>query len=91
MAEKKRTTAAPKAAHTIKVGDVAAEIYLRQSNTGFPYYDFQLTRKWKSMSSQKQVSGSSFFNVHQEDLTKAVAQASNWISQKMTATPGAIQ
>lgn len=91
MAEKKKSAGAPKPAHTIKVGDVAAEIYLRQSNTGFPYYDFQLTRTWKSMSSQKEVSGSSFFNAHRKDLTKAVEQASTWIYQKMGATPGALQ
>lgn len=91
MAEKKNSAGAPKPAHTIKVGDVAAEIYLRQSNTGFPYYDFQLTRTWKSMSSQKEVSGSSFFNVHQQDLTDAVEKASSWITQKMGIAPVGLQ
>lgn len=88
MADKKKQNRAPTPVHTIKVGQVSADIYQRQSNTGFPYYDFQLTRTWKSISTNKEVSGSSFFNVHRDQLTDAVTQASSWIAHKMTNSNG---
>ena len=63
MNEKKKT-AKQKPEHEIRCGVVTASIYLRQSNCGFPYYDFSLSRVWESVTTGKQAHGTSFFDLH---------------------------
>ena len=46
---------------TVREGAVAASIWRRQSPTGLPYYDFSLSRSWKSMASGKTGYSQNFF------------------------------
>jgi hypothetical protein len=84
MTEKKKSTgsgAHPK--HTIRSGEVTASIYQRQSNTGYAYLDFSLSRSWKSASTAKEAHGTSFFVENEEDLMEAIRQATEWIRSKI--------
>lgn len=68
-------------AHTIREGGVAANIWKRQSQTGFPYFEFSLSRSYKSVSSGKTGYRSNFFARNEEQLLKVVADACRWISE----------
>ena len=86
MNEKKPSTFRQKAEHQIRCGVVTASIYIRQSNCGFPYFDFSLTRSWKSVTTGKEAHGSSFFDCNEQDLVEAVQRACEWIRGKAEPT-----
>lgn len=58
--------------HTVREGAVAASIWLRQSPSGFPYYDFSLSRSWKSMSTGKTGYSKNFFGRHKAELVAVI-------------------
>lgn len=87
MADKKPINGKQKPVHVVRCGEVTAAIYLRQSNAGFSYYDFSLGRCWNSMASGKEAHGSSFFEKNEEDLLKAVHEASQWVRDKTRPGP----
>ena len=68
--------------HVIRDGGVAAMIWRRESTTGFPYYEFSLSRSWKSVSSGKTGYSQNFFSRNEAQLTKVIGLASQWISEK---------
>lgn len=72
---------------TIREGAIAASIWLRQSPTGFPYYDYSLSRSWKSMSSGKAGYSSNFFDRNQDDLFRVIEKASAWIKEHQVNSP----
>ena len=84
MAEKKQSTTKQKPEHEVRCGTVTASIYLRQSNCGFPYYDFSLSRSWESKATGKRAHGTSFFEQNEADLADAVRQAAEWIRSRNT-------
>ena len=80
MNDKRREPAArQKPEHTVRSGEVTASVYLRQSNSGFTYYDFALNRCWQSMATGKEAHGANFFERHERDLVNAIQQAAAWI------------
>lgn len=64
---------------TIREGAVAASIWKRQSPTGFPYYDFSLSRSWKSMSSGKTGYSPNFFSRHKAELLNVIERVTEEI------------
>jgi hypothetical protein len=64
--------------HTIRCGEVVADIHLRQSNSGFSYLDFRLERSYTT-STAKQSRGATFFAKNAQDLSQAAAEAAAWI------------
>lgn len=83
--EKKETTPREKnkPAHTIRHGAIAANIWLRQSQTGFAYYDYSISRSWKSTKAGKEGYSQNFFPDNKMQLLSCVTEASNWIADKM--------
>jgi hypothetical protein len=81
MTEKKNALNKPTPIHTITKGDVEAFIFIRQTNSGFNYFDFQLQRKYRS-GSGKDGHGSSFFAKNAQDILDAVSAAAEWIKEK---------
>jgi hypothetical protein len=79
--KKKKTTAIETPVHTIRAGAMAASIWRRQSPAGYVYFDFSLTRSWKSLSSGNTGHSKNFFAKNQEELLKVIQQASQWIAQ----------
>ena len=68
--------------HVVRKGAIAASIWRRQSPSGFAYYDFSLSRSWKSMSSEKTGYSRNFFETNQADLWEVIERASAWIVEK---------
>ena len=82
MAEKKKNIQ-QEPEHVIRCGVVTASIHARQSNCGYGYWDYSLQRSWESVTSRKEVRGSTFFDTNEQDIVKAVTEASAWIRQKV--------
>ena len=73
----KKSTAAP--IKTIRHGAIAASIWKRQATSGFEYYDFTISRSWKTSATGKEGYSTSFFARNAEDLHAAIQEASDWI------------
>ena len=65
----------------IRDGGIAAMIWRRESTTGFPYYEFSLSRSWKSVSSGKTGYSQNYFSKNEAQLVKVIELASRWIAE----------
>lgn len=79
--KKKKAVAVEAPIHTIRVGAVGASIWRRQSPAGYVYFDFSLSRSWKSLSSGNTGHSKNFFASNQQDLVRIIEQAARWISE----------
>jgi hypothetical protein len=68
--------------HTIREGAVGASIWQRQSLSGYAYYDFSLSRSWKSMSSSKTGYSKNFFSRNGDEIKNVVDKACQWIAER---------
>lgn len=96
MSEQSETKSRKKAAssdnaepvNVIRRGAIAASIWKRQSPSGYAYFDFSLSRSWKSMSSEKTGYSKNFFDRNIPELQEVIVEASSWIaSQGQSAQP----
>lgn len=84
MSESKKKTAA-KPVKTIRHGAVAASIWKRQAPSGFEYYDFSLSRSWKTQSSGREGYSPNFFAANAEELHATIAEAASWIASQQAS------
>lgn len=84
-AKKATTDESNDPAHTVREGAIAASIWLRQSPSGFPYYDFTLSRSWKSMSTGRTGYSKSFFDRNKAELLNVIELAVSWIEEHSKA------
>jgi hypothetical protein len=68
--------------HVVRKGAVAASIWQRQSPSGYAYFDFSLSRSWKSLSSEKTGYSRNFFETNEGELVEVVQLASAWVSER---------
>lgn len=78
--KKKSDVREVKPSHTIRDGGICAKIWARQSATGFPYYEYSISRSWKLHSGRSGYS-QNFFAKNQEQLVKVITEASLWIAE----------
>ena len=64
---------------TFRVGAIAANVWQRQTPTGFEYLDFSLSRSWKLKSGEKEGYSTSFFHNNKDALIEVVEQAAEFI------------
>jgi hypothetical protein len=67
---------------TIRRGAIAANIFLRQTQTGMEYHDYSLSRSWKSNNTGKSGYSTSYFPRNAQELIEVVAEASRWIEEQ---------
>jgi len=82
--ETKKNTASKKGqkpAHTIRRGAIAANIWQRQTQTGMEYYDYSLSRSWKSQNTGKEGYSTNFFPSNRSELMDVVSEATAWIAE----------
>ena len=72
---------------TIRNGAIAANIWKRQTPTGFEYLDFSLSRSWKLKDGEREGYSSNFFDRNDEALIDVVTRAADYIRQQSTAEP----
>lgn len=73
--------------HTIREGAIGASIWLRQSPSGFAYYDFTLSRSWLSKASGKTGYSKGFFDRNEKELVSVVERAVAWIRTHQEKLP----
>ena len=78
----KKPPASDTPVHTIREGAVGASIWRRQSPSGYAYYDFSLTRSWKSLSSGSPGYSKNFFARNEAELTAVIQKAAAWIASR---------
>ncbi len=79
----RKKAAVPESSDPVKVirkGAIAASIWRRQSPNGFAYFDFTLSRSWKSMSSEKTGYSRNFFGNNVPELQDVINDAASWIT-----------
>lgn len=81
---KKKSVAKP--VKTIRHGAVAASIWKRQAPSGFEYYDFSLSRSWKTNSTGREGYSPNFFAGNIEELHATIAEAASWIACQQAST-----
>ena len=64
---------------TFRVGAIAANVWKRQTPTGFEYLDFSLSRSWKLRSGEKEGYSTSFFHNNKDALIEVVELATAFI------------
>lgn len=74
---KKRETQKP--LKTFRVGAIAANVWQRQTPTGFEYLDFSLSRSWKLKSGEKEGYSTSFFHNNEDALIEVIEKATAFI------------
>ena len=75
--KKKRETQKP--LKTFRAGAIAANVWKRQTPTGFEYLDFSLSRSWKLKSGEKEGHSTSFFHNNEDALVDVIKQAAAFI------------
>ena len=80
--KKTKSKAGMKPVHTIRKGAIAANIWQRQTQTGFSYFEYSLSRSWKSQTSEKEGYSSNFFPRNEAAIIEVVQQASAWIQNQ---------
>lgn len=66
----------------VRQGAIAASIWLRQAPTGFPYYDFTISRSWKSVAGGKTGYSQNFFDRNKSELLQVIEGACSWIAEE---------
>ena len=74
---KKKNATAP--VKTIRHGAIAASIWKRQATSGFEYFDFTVSRSWKTSATGREGYSSSFFVRNVEELHAVIQEATDWI------------
>ncbi|MFN5768010.1 MAG: hypothetical protein ACK52I_26525 [Pseudomonadota bacterium] len=68
--------------HVVRKGAVAASIWQRQSPSGYAYFDFSLSRSWKSLSSERTGYSKNFFETNEGELHEVIQNASSWVAER---------
>ena len=64
---------------TIRNGAIAANIWERQTPTGYSYLDFSISRSWKLKDGQREGYSSSFFESNEAALIDVITKAAEFI------------
>ncbi len=80
---KKKPATAP--VKTIRHGAIAASIWKRQATSGFEYFDFTVSRSWKTSATGKEGYSNSFFARNAEDLHAVIQEAANWMESQQAS------
>lgn len=83
MSEKKSKSPSEsrKPVKTFRSGAVGASVWMKQSNTGLIYYDFSLSRSWKSFASGKEGYSANFFDANRDEVKAVVDQCCDYIEE----------
>ena len=70
---------------TIRQGAIAASIWKRQAPSGFEYFDFSLSRSWKTKNTGKEGYSNNFFSDNGEQLAEVIKETANWIAAQQAS------
>lgn len=67
--------------HVVREGAIAASIWKRQGPSGFAYFDFTLSRSWKSASTERTGYSKNFFSRNIDEIISVSRKAAEWIAE----------
>jgi hypothetical protein len=70
---------------TIRQGAIAASIWKRQAPSGFEYFDFSLSRSWKTKNTGKEGYSNNFFSDNGEQLAEVIKETAEWIAAQQAS------
>ena len=76
MTNKQQTNSKQVPIKVLVFGEITASVFEKQSLTGYRFYDYELARVWKSMSTKREAHGNSFFERNLDDIVAAARAAS---------------
>lgn len=85
-ADEKESQEKPRPVKTIRNGAIAANIWKRQTPTGFEYLDFSLSRSWKLKDGQREGYSSSYFEQNRDALIDVITRAADFIRTQSPET-----
>jgi hypothetical protein len=74
-----KTKAKANPVKTIRQGAIAASIWKRTAPSGFEYFDFSVSRSWKSQNGAREGYSPNFFSNNRDDLVLVIQGAACWI------------
>lgn len=80
---KKKPATAP--VKTIRHGAIGASIWKRQATSGFEYFDFTVSRSWKTTSTGKEGYSNSFFVLNADALQAVIQEAADWMESQQAS------
>jgi len=83
--KKKQRVVKQEAEHQFRCGEVTAAIYRRQSNGGFVYFEYVLTRSWQTTTGRT-ATANTFHPKHETSLIEAIQKASEFVRQQFLGT-----
>lgn len=66
--------------HVVRQGAIAASIWKRQTGSGHTYYDYSLSRSWKSAKTERTGYSTNFSDKNEQALVEVIQTASAWIA-----------
>lgn len=69
----------------VRQGAIAASIWKRQTATGYAYYDFSLSRSWKSTTTDRTGYSTNFSDKNEKALVEVIQGACRWIAAQNEA------
>ncbi len=70
---------------TFRQGAIAASIWKRQATSGFEYFDFTVSRSWKTSATGKEDYSTSFFIRNVDELHTVIHEAVDWIESQQAS------
>lgn len=86
--DKAADAAATEPVHVVRHGAIAASIWQRQSPSGFAYFDYTLSRSWKSQGTGKAGYSKSFFGANRDNLLAVITETTEWITARSVDSAG---
>ena len=87
-ASKSKNQASSNYVHTLRDGAVAANIFRGSTPDGHTYLYFELSRSWKSQSSNREGYSKKFYERNHDALQNVVSLATEWIKKHPEAADG---
>lgn len=78
----KKKSSTTKPVNIIRQGAIAASIWKRQAPNGFEYYEFSLSRSWKTQSTGREGYSQAFFARNAAELQAVIEETASWIASQ---------
>ena len=81
MNDKDKKKDGPKPIRTFRRGAIAANVWKRQTATGFEYLEYSLSRSWKTKDGKKEGYSSNFHDRNVDQLIEVIHEATAFIRE----------
>jgi len=91
MSKPKKNQASSNYVTTVRQGAIAANIFRGNTPDGFTYLFFELSRSWKSQSTNREGYSKKFYDRNADALQSVITMAAQWIQEHPDAADGQVK